>query len=255
MFQHRDHLAANEMMGEDIYGKRVIEIGSGSGAHSALFSSKGAYVVSMDLSVERVLATAQKLDLVENNHECFCLQGDAEQIPFLDNSFDIVYSNGVLHLTPDTSKAIREAHRVLKPSGKAVIMLYGKHSFLYWLNIFLVKGILLGNIFRSRNWLGRVTEWIAESPQKIHNPETKVYSHKEITELFSIFTSVSVRKNSFVVQQIPVIGKVLSRALGLVTGYNKGGILVYGIPWRNETRWELALGRFMGFGLNICATK
>jgi len=205
--------------------------------------------------LDRVLATARKLDMVEGNNISICLQGDAERLPLPDNSFDFVYSNGVLHHTPKTEQTIGEVYRVLKPSGKAIIMLYAKHSLLYWLNLFFVKGILLGNIFRFDNWLGRVTEGVAGNTRKILNPVTKVYSHREIRDLFASFESVSVRKNSFVVQQIPGIGKGLSNILGLFTGYNDGGIVVYGMPWRNETSLELVLGRFIGFGLNIRAIK
>ena len=49
---------------------------------------------------------------------------DAENLPFSDNSFDIVYSYGVLHHSPDTAQAIREVHRVLRPGGSARIMIY-----------------------------------------------------------------------------------------------------------------------------------
>jgi ubiquinone/menaquinone biosynthesis C-methylase UbiE len=42
---------------------------------------------------------------------------DGERLPFRDESFDVVYSNGVLHHTPDTAGAIREVHRVLRPGG------------------------------------------------------------------------------------------------------------------------------------------
>lgn len=254
LFEHRRHLAACEMPLKNISGLRVLEIGSGAGAHSALFSYKGAHMVSMDLTLERVIATAQKLDLLENSNN-ICLQGDAERLPLADHSFDIVYSNGVLHHTPDTEKTIREVYRVLKPGGRAVIMLYAKNSWLYWVNLFLIKGLLLGRAFRHKNWLGRNTEWMSNRPQRMLNPETKVYSKKEILRLFASFRNVSVRKNSFVIHQIPLLGRFFSRLLGKMTGYNQAGVLLYGHPWRNETRWEIWLGKYMGFAWNILATK
>ncbi len=58
-------------------------------------------------------------------------QGDAENLPFADASFDIVYSNGVLHHVPDMARAFREAKRVLKPDGQFIVILYNKYSVFY----------------------------------------------------------------------------------------------------------------------------
>lgn len=255
LFRHRQHLAAVEMPLAQLKNKKVLEIGSGTGAHTAFFSYSGAQVFSMDITPERVLATAKKLDLLNGNRNGFCLQADAESLPFQDNSFDIVYSNGVLHHTPDTMKTIAEIHRILKPGGEAVIMLYAKGSFYYWMVLFLLKGILMGNIFRSRNWLGRVTEWMSEKTQKVYNPETKVFSKKEIARLFAEFECLDIRKNSFSFQQIPLLGKKISNLAAYRTGFNEAGNILYGAPWRNETPFELWAGKYIGFALNIKARK
>lgn len=265
MFFHRRHLAVTEMPIHDLSGKAVLEIGSGAGAHSALFAQRGAEMTSVDITPQRVLATATKLDWVTTEGH-FALQADAEHLPFGDAWFDIVYSNGVLHHTPDTGRAIAEVHRVLKPGGRAVIMLYAKHSFYYWVNLFLLRGILMGAAFRHRNWLGRATEWMASKPQHTLNPETKVFSSAQVRRLFDRFREVQIRKNSFnldmvlsLFSNVPKIGpRIRARALGWLEerqGMSRGGILVYGAPWRRETALELALGRWIGFGLNILAVK
>jgi ubiquinone/menaquinone biosynthesis C-methylase UbiE len=254
MFRQRQHLAVVEMPMTDLRGKHVLEVGSGAGAHSALFAGRGAEVDSLDISADRVAATARKLDwVVTDGH--FALQGDAEYLPFRDDQFDIVYSNGVLHHTPDTERALREVHRVLRPGGLAAVMLYAKHSFKYWVNLFLVRGVLEGELFRDRNWLGRVTEWMASTPQRVHNPVTKVFTGAEVRGLFGQFSSVKIRKNSFNYGMVPKVGGRLSAWLERRYGANRGGILVYGIPWRAETAIELVLGRWIGFGLNILAVK
>jgi len=255
LFLHREHLAVKEMPIENIRGKKILEIGSGTGAHSALFSRLRARMFSMDITLERVLSTAKKLDMIDFNSENVCFQADAELLPFPDNFFDIVYSNGVLHHTPNTIKTINEVHRVLKPRGMAVVMLYARESFYYWCVILLLKGILMGNAFRYKNWLGRTTEWMAKTHQTVYNPETKVFSKKQIQTLFSIFSDFKIRKNSFVFQQIPWLGKKISKALERKTGLNESGNLLYGMPWRNETRFELWAGQYIGFALNIQAIK
>ena len=255
LFQTREHLAVNEMPIESLKGKKVLEIGPGAGAHSSLFSYYGADMTSMDITLDRVVSTQSKLDILDSNAPGVAVQGDAEQLPFEDNHFDIVYSNGVLHHTPDTEKAINEVYRILKPGGQAVIMLYAKHSYLYWINIFLLRGILLGNYFRGGNWLGRVTEWMSTKEQKIYNPETKVYTVKQIERIFNKYDNVEVRKGSFVFNHFPFVGKIISRILGIYKGYNSAGKLVYDHEWRNETALELLLGRYVGFNLNISAKK
>ena len=64
MFTERRHMAVVEMPIYEIAGKEVLEIGSGAGAHAALFASHGAHVTAVDLSPERVLATSRKLSMI-----------------------------------------------------------------------------------------------------------------------------------------------------------------------------------------------
>ena len=251
MFAHRQHIAAVEMGNADIKGKEVLEIGCGAGAHSALFAAQGAHVTAVDLTPERVLATSRKLDMVDGSGSSGALQADAERLPFGDGAFDLVYSNGVLHHTPDMEGAVREVFRVLKPGGRAVVMLYARHSFQYWVKLFFYQGILRGDLFRHRDWIGGTAEWMSSEAQTVRNPETKVYSGREALELFREFSSVRIRKYGFTFQALPLIGQRISKWLGRYTGYNDGGRLVYGASWRNESAIELKLGRWIGFDLAI----
>lgn len=253
MFRHRRHLAVVEMPIADLRGKDVLEIGSGAGAHSALFALRGARMTSVDLTADRVFATARKFDLLPVG-DSFALQADAEYLPFNDASFDIVYSNGVLHHTPDTERAVREVHRVLKPGGRAVVMLYAKYSFQYLVGLWLIQGLIKGGRRRG-DWLGRATEWMSAKPQRVHNPVTKVYSAAGIRRLFGPFRECRVRKNSFQLSQIPKLGAHLERSFRRRMPLSEAGMLVYGMPWRYESALELWLGRWMGFGLNIVAVK
>ena len=158
LFRRRRHLAVVEMPLDGFDGMKVLEIGSGAGAHAALFAHHGASVVAVDITPERVAATARKLALVpESRGQAY--HADAENLPFQDAAFDIVYSNGVLHHSEDTERCIAEVHRVLKPGGRAVIMLYSRHSAAYWLNI-VPRALVTGEFFRwpEAQWIGRLTE-------------------------------------------------------------------------------------------------
>lgn len=255
MFRHRLHLAATAINLPNIQSARLLEVGCGAGAHSVLFNRMGAEVFALDLTPERVAATAAKMDLVSGEVPSLVAQGDARELPFADGFFDIVYSNGVLHHTSAVQTAVDEIYRVLKPGGHAAVMLYARNSFLYWGVLLPVRGILMGGLFRNRNWLGRATEWMSEKKQEVFNPRTEVFSEADVRDLFHRFRKVEVRKNSFQFDQIPLVGKWIGRLAGIITGYNQGGILVYGFPWRLETRVELWLGRRVGFDLNILAIK
>ena len=118
-------------------GLKVLEIGCGLGTDGARFAEAGAHYTGVDL-------TEAAVELARRRFELFDLPGtfqtaDAESLSFPDESFDLVYSHGVLHHTPETGKALQEIHRVLRPRGRAVVMLYHRGSYNYRVNISLLR--------------------------------------------------------------------------------------------------------------------
>jgi len=114
-------------------GKHVLEIGCGNGADGTLFAQAGAIYTGVDLTETAVEAT-------RIHFRTLGLKGTfqiehAERLSFADQTFDFVYSYGVLHHTAYPDVAFSEIYRVLKPGGRAVIMLYNKHSFNYYVRI------------------------------------------------------------------------------------------------------------------------
>lgn len=226
--------------------KSVLEIGCGAGTSSILFALDGAQVTASDLTHEAVAITKSKFELLGLDGEF--VQADAENLPFPDNSFDVVFSSGVLHHTPDTQKTIDEIYRVLKPGGRAVVMLYAKWSFQYSVSLLLVRGILLGGLFRygRARWLGSVTEVNWHTDTRQFNPLTKVYSGRQMRKLFKDFQIVSLRKNSFRWADIfPGMYRIIPRRKIRMGDTNTT------IP----SNWEVAIGRFAGFALVIHAKK
>lgn len=155
-------------------GRRVLEIGVGAGVDFSHWVAAGADASGIDLTATGVELTRERLELAGVGSDRYDLrQGDAENLPFPDGEFDLVYSWGVLHHTPDTERAFREAHRVLKPGGRFKGMIYHLRSWAA-VSIWLLHGPL-----RARPWLP-VRRAVFDH---LESPGTKVYTLREAGEL------------------------------------------------------------------------
>ncbi len=133
-------------------GKQVLEIGTGNGAEGVMFARNGAHYTGVDLT-EAALEATRKHFAVMGLTGTFQKE-NAEHLSFPDESFDWVFSHGVLHHTPNTQAAINEVYRVLKPGGRAIIMLYHKHSFNYYIRImtYMRLRVFLKVLSRAGRW-------------------------------------------------------------------------------------------------------
>jgi SAM-dependent methyltransferase len=122
------------------------------------------------------------------------VRADAELLPFRSESFDAVYSFGVLHHTPDTRMAVGEAWRVLKPGGRAVVSLYHRHSAFHWIATVLCRGVRRGELLTRgyRRMLADIEQGARESGT---TPLVKVLSRRQCRRLFSDFRDVVVRSD------------------------------------------------------------
>src|SRR6202521_5806597 len=118
-------------------GLRVLEIGCGLGTDGAQFAKAGADYTGVDLTDAAVESARKHFELLGLRGDF--RTADAENLDFTDESFDLVYSHGVLHHTPDTAAAGREIHRVLKPGGRAIVMLYHRGSYNYRVGIRVLR--------------------------------------------------------------------------------------------------------------------
>jgi ubiquinone/menaquinone biosynthesis C-methylase UbiE len=117
-----------------LQGKHLLEIGCGMGYDSLEFLRRGVRVTATDLTPNAVKMTQRHFEL-QGVHAEEIRTANALALPFADNTFDAVWSNGVLHATGDTEHAVQEARRVLKPGGRAIIShFYRKPSWMYALN-------------------------------------------------------------------------------------------------------------------------
>lgn len=105
--------------------KAILEIGVGAGADFQNWCRYARHATGVDLTEKAIALTRERLELNAITPERYALRtADAESLPFGDDTFDLVYSWGVLHHTPDTAGAFREVFRVLKPGGLVRSMIY-----------------------------------------------------------------------------------------------------------------------------------
>ncbi len=117
-----------------LQGKHLLEIGCGMGYDSLEFLKRGVQVTATDLTPNAVAFCRRHFEL-KNVQAQEVRTANALDLPFEDETFDAVWSNGVFHATGNTIGAIQEAHRVLKPGGRAIIShFYRKPSWMYMLH-------------------------------------------------------------------------------------------------------------------------
>ena len=198
-------------------GERVLEIGGGMGTDLSQFAKHDAIVTDVDLS-------SGHLALAKDNFRLRGLDGtfvhhDAETLPFPDASFDIVYSNGVIHHTPNTQSVVNEIYRVLKPGGKAIVMVYAENSLHYWRNLVTVLGLRqhMLDTFSISEIMSRHVE-ITENDAR---PLVKVYTKKRLRQLFSRFPVASIVQRQMVAAEVPrALSWIPLPSLGQMMGWN-----------------------------------
>jgi SAM-dependent methyltransferase len=111
-------------------GRTVLEVGCGIGTDLVRFARGGALVTGVDLSATAI-DLARKNFALHGVDACDLRVANGEALPFADHSFDVVYGHGVVQYTADASRLVAECHRVLRPGGEAIFMVYNRIS---WLN-------------------------------------------------------------------------------------------------------------------------
>src|SRR2546423_3090147 len=211
-----------KVMGFDEFADaRLLEVGCGMGTDLLQFARGGAKVTAVDLTPRSIEISRKHLELYDQLGE-FAIS-DCEYLPFAAESFDVVYSNGVLHHTPDTETAIREIHRVLRPGGLARVMLYHRNSWNYWIEIVLHRGLLRGNFLRGRSAQQIMSRFI-EINEGGGRPLVKVYSRSQARKMFSMFREVRVQVAQLMPAELYFLGTLISetmfRRLERTVGWN-----------------------------------
>lgn len=161
-------------------GKKVLEVGIGLGADLVRWARAGAVVTGVDLTERAVSIARQRLAGEGLRADIYV--GDAERLPFDDDQFDVVYSWGVLHHTPDPAGALAEAERVLAPGGRLKIMVYHRRSWVAlaaWVRFCLLRG--------------RPFASLREAVGHVESPGTQAFTPGEVRAMISRTRDLSVR--------------------------------------------------------------
>ena len=157
-------------------GRRLLEVGCGIGTDLMRFAQQGAIVTGVDLS-----STA--IDLARRNFELHGVApaelrvANGEALPFDDASFDVVYGHGVVQYTADAPRLIGECHRVLRPGGEGIFMVYNRVS-----------------------WLNALSKLMKVGLEHEDAPVLKKYSIGEFRALLAPFTEVRIVPERFPVK-------------------------------------------------------
>src|SRR5882724_9045531 len=159
-------------------GLNVLEIGVGMGADYLEWLKAGAHASGVDLSAISIERARRRCELA--GYQPDLRVADGEHLPFPDNTFDVVYSYGVMHHSPETAQCLHDAYRVLKPGGEARIMLYHHPSVtgtMLWLRYGIFRRSLRNTVY-----------------QYLESPGTKTYTHAEVRALMKDFEDLELRQ-------------------------------------------------------------
>jgi ubiquinone/menaquinone biosynthesis C-methylase UbiE len=221
---------------EKFRGKDVLEIGCGIGTDGLEFARNGANYVGIDLTPQSVALAKERFDLfgIPGRFEVV----NAEELSFADDSFDHVYSFGVIHHSPTPEKIVQEIHRVLKRGGTFTLMIYNRSSVNYYVEIMFLRRLfrwlllpafmpgliaaLTGfdrwkleghrKILRERKNMTK-QEWISMNTDGPFCPLARVYDRKEAAELFKNFQNLRQEVWEFNVDHWPFVRRIVPDSL------------------------------------------
>jgi SAM-dependent methyltransferase len=219
----------------NLEGRDVLEVGIGQGADSEQIIRRGARWTGIDLTPESVARVKTRLDIRALPYEGIA-SGSVLDLPFPDDSFDLVFSHGVLHHVPDLRRAQEEIARVLRAGGEAVIILYAKYSLNYLFSITIARrlgllalyalasvGLRVGGIYGEhvqnarrvgiRDYL-RLENFIHRNTDGPCNPYSRVFSLSDVRREFPSFQVTSAHKEFMHAPPFPVRRLRLARIAG-----------------------------------------
>lgn len=191
-------------------GQQLLEIGFGMGSDLFQFAKHGAKVSGIDLTPRHVEITKKRFEIYGLKADLHL--GDAEQLPFTDETFDVVYTFGVIHHTPGTEKVLAEIHRVLKKGGLAIVGVYHRNSAFYWFHTVLTSYIFHRRFLKEpfRRTMARIEQHGSDLDAC---PLVKVYSKRGLRKMLGAFSQVDLAIHHLDPAQFGMLARFVSPAL------------------------------------------
>ena len=160
--------------------KKVLEVGCGIGTAAHSFIENGAIYKGIDLSKKSIEIARKRLNVFNLNG--IIEEGDRENYtPSATEKYDLVYSFGVLHHTPDTQKAVDNIYNLLKPGGTFKLMLYAKNSWKYF----------------------KIKDGLDQYEAQSNVPIADVYTNSEVYSLLKDFKNITIKQKHIFPYKIP----------------------------------------------------
>jgi SAM-dependent methyltransferase len=174
-------------------GKKVLEIGLGYGTLGQLLASRGADYYGVDIAPGPVAMMEERLRRIGKDLDGRVLQASALELPFTEGMFDYVYTIGCLHHTGDLPTSVSEVHRVLRPGGTAVVMLYNAHSFRQLVHVSRMRW-RRGDAATHEQQVRALYDTNAAGEAA---PHTDYVSRRDARRLFRRFANVKIDSRNF----------------------------------------------------------
>jgi SAM-dependent methyltransferase len=229
----------------DWRGVETLEVGCGQGTLVNHLAPRGAVVTGIDMSlgsIARARAGARELGHADRVR---LLRADAERLPFASASFDAVLSGGVLHHTPDIRAGIAEIHRVLRPGGRVLVMLYRRGNPKWWATVaargaFRAAGAVSSRPAAMMERLRRRQEEGDAAGTALLElfgvPILNAYSNRQARRLFAAFRDVRVSNHQPGFRRMADVFPALRRAEGLLGAVDRATRPVWGFYQVIEAR-------------------
>lgn len=186
------------------HGKRVLEVGFGAGTDFIQWLRAGARVSGIDLTEEALANVRHRIQVYGLPQPERLQVADAENLPFPSNTFDLGYSWGVLHHTPDTQKSLAELVRVVRPGGEIKVMLYNRHGLYAW-KMWVKHALLKGRPWKSLRWV----LW-----NHVESVGTKGYTDRELEQMLAPLGLTDVCMERFITNNDRVARRTFPYWLG-----------------------------------------